>query len=446
MENIVLQSAIAAVPDPGRATSPVRRVYGRLGRLIGRKAVPALLRIPTLILATHALGVTAFGVLMLASSFTALVGGIAEFPCWQAVLRYGAEALQAGDEPRLLRLLRATALVEAAGGVVAVSSAGLLGALFGARLGWSPPAIAFAIPFAFTTLASIRSVPAAFLQLRDRYDLLALHSLLQPGTRLVGATAAWATGAGLPGFLAAWLVAALVEFAGLWLLAGWVAHHQFGFRRLLGSPRGVFTENDRLLPFMLGANADVTFGDLADRLIPVVVGWYAGPAMTGLLRIAQRATAILSQPAAMLGRTAYAEFAVLAAARNRTSLRAALRHCTGVALAASLPVLLLVALLRHDIVHLLGGRDFAGAAGPMVLLVGAQAILLVAPPVTAALVALGRPGRSLLANTFARLLMLPLLPWAIGRFGLPGVGLQAIAVAVATDLGLLAMLRSTLSE
>lgn len=419
------------------AETPLRRIYARLGKLLGGKAVAALLGIPNLVLATHMLGARDFGVLMLVSSFAALVGGIAEFPCWQAVLRYGEEAIQAGDEPRLLRLLRATMLVEIAGGVAAVAAAALLGRLLGARLGWTAEALAFAVPFAFYTLASIRSVPAAYLQLRDRYDLLALHSLVQPATRLAGALLAVALGAGLRGFLGAWLAAALAEFAMLWLLAGWVAHRHFGLQRLIGSPRGVFGENDRLLVFMLGANADVTFGDLADRLTPVVIGWASGPVATGLFRVAQRGTTLLSQPAAMLGRTLYAEFAAMAAAGDVPRLRAAFRQSTGVALAASAPVLMLVALFRHPLVRLLGGEGFAPAAAPMLWLVGAQALLLIAPPASAALVALGRPGTSLLGNAGARLLLLPALPVALASFGLAGAGMQAVAVAIATDLFLL---------
>jgi O-antigen/teichoic acid export membrane protein len=353
------------------------------------------------------------------------------------VLRYGADALAGGDEERLLRLLRFTTLVEIAGGIAAVGSAAILGRLAGAKLGWSGEAVAFALPFAFATLASIRSVPAAYLQLADRYDLIAVHATFQPIVRTMGAAVAALLHAGLKGFLVAWLLAALVEWAGMWIMAFAIAGRSLGLRRLWGSPRGVLAENQRLLLFMIGANADVTFGDLAGRLVPLVIGWWSGPTPAALFNVAQRATVVIAQPAELLGRTAYAEFATLVASGDRSGLRRVLVRATLIALAAACPLVLLVAVAGRPIAELLGGGRFAGAAPLMTWLVGAQALLLIAPPASAALVALGRPGLSLLANATSRLALLPLLPLLLAWQGLTGAGIQAILVAVVTATVLL---------
>lgn len=429
------------MPDTTPARGPVARIYGNLGRLLGGKIVAALISLAYLVIAARQLGPADYGVLVLVHGFAMAVGGIVAFPCWHAVIRYGAEAVNAGDTPRLVRLLRFTTLIEVAGGIGAVLVAALLGPLLGSRLGWSPVAIAFAVPYSLATLASIRSVPAGYLQLAGRYDLLAAHAVVPALVRLIGAGIAWSADAGLRGFLVAWLVAALAEWASLWIAGLLVARRRLGGQALLGHPHGALAENPRLLRFMLGANADVTFGALSGRIVPLAIGWMLGPAAAGLFAVATRATVVIAQPAQILGRAAYGELAALVA---RGDGAAPLRHAVGrailVALAAATPVVIGVALLGRELAVLLGGPAFAGAAQVMLWLTAAQAVLLVAPPVSAALTALGRPGLSVAGNMLASLVMLPLLPPAMALLGLVGAGMLQLAQAVASATLLLVLL------
>ena len=76
----------------------------------------------------------------------------------------------------------------------------------------------------------------------------------------------------------------------------------------------------------------------------------------------------------------------------------------------------------------------------MLWLVAARAVLLVAPPASAALVALGKPGLSVGGNMACALLLLPFLPLLMHRFGLSGAGFHALLTssAIAIVLGGLA--------
>ena len=109
-----------------------------------------------------------------------------------------------------------------------------------------------------------------------------------------------------------------------------------------------------------------------------------------------------------------------------------------IAFAAAIPFFLLVAFFGRSLAELLGGKQFAAAGAVMLWLVAARTVLLVAPPASAALVALGRPGLSVAANTICALGLLPLLPLLMIRFGLAGAGLHALitSTAVALMLGI----------
>jgi O-antigen/teichoic acid export membrane protein len=359
------------------------------------------------------------------------VGGIVEFPGWHAVVRYGARAVEERNQDRLVRLLRFTALVEGVGGICAVATAAVLGPLIGPRLGWSPTAMAFALPYSLAVLASIRTTPAGYLQLMGRFDLLGAHVLVSPLVRLIGSGVVIATGGGLHAFLVVWLVGALSEWASMWGFGLFVAHKHLPIPRLVGSVRGVVAENSGIWRFMIAANADLTFGDLAPRIAPLAVGWVMGPVAAGLYSVAQRATVIISQPAQLLGQAAYAELARLVAGGAAPgAVREALLRSVGIALAIAVPALLLIGVLAHPLARLIGGAAFTRAGDVMLFLAVARAILLIGPPASSALVALGRPGLSVAANVGCSLGLLPFLPPMMMVWGLRGAGAHAVVQAV----------------
>lgn len=390
-----------------------------------------LLSLAYLAVAARALGPRDYGVLVLVHGYVMAVGGILEFPGWHAIVRYGAQAIETGDRARLARLLRFAGLVEGVAGAIAVAAAAFLAPFVGPHLGWPPQALAFAAPYSFAVLATVRATPAGYLQLAGRFDLLGLHNIVAPVVRLFGALAVVVLGGGLRGFLVAWLAAALAEFATLWLLGAWVASRRIGGSTLIGGVRGVAAENPGLWRFMWAANADVTFGELSGRIAPLIIGWILGPAATGLFAVAQRASVVISQPGQILGQSAYAEFARLVAAGQRGArLRQALGRSIAYAFLAVAPVLLLVALFGGQLATLLGGRAFVAAGGLMFWLALARAILLTAPPTGAALTALGRPGLSLRANLIAGLGTLALLPLLLQSLGLMAGAVQALLQAL----------------
>ena len=418
----------------------IGRIFGNLGKLMGGKAVAGIVSLIYMLLAVRALGARDYGILILVHTFTITVGGIIEFPGWHAVVRYGAQAIEARDEGRLIRLLRFTAVIELLGGALAVAATAILAPFVGPHLGWSQTALAFALPYSFAALATIRTTPAGFLQLMGRFDLLGIHNMVSPLVRLAGALVALAVGAGLHGFLIAWLLAALAEWLSMWCFGLAVIRRHLKLRSLVGSARGAVRENPGIRWFMVAANADVTFGDLALRLASLTVGWVMGPVATGIYAVAQRATSVIAQPAGNLGQAAYAELARLVAAGGTgADVRRTFLKSVAIASAVAVPLVVGVAVFGQSLGRLIGGPQFGPAGAIMIWLFVARLILLVGPPASAALVALGRPGLSFAANLISSIGMIPLLPLMLMGFGLSGSGLYAIIQATVGS-GILAVL------
>jgi len=410
----------------------LRGIFGNTLRLLSGKAGAGVISLVYIALAAHALGPRDYGVLVLVHTYVLAVGGIIEFPGWHAVVRYGAQALLAGDEPRLARLLKGAAALELACGVIAVVVAALLAPWIGAKLGWSPRAIELSLPYSLAVLATVRATAAGYLQVTGRFDLLGAHSLVPPLVRLIGAGIVWVGGWGLVGFLWAWLAAAVLEWAVMWIMA--FATMSGSLRRLTlkANLKGLRSENPGIVRFMLGANADVTFAELAARVTPLAIGWLGGPAAAGLFAIAQRATIVIAQPAQSLGQAAYAELAKLAAKGQTALVISTIARASGMTMAVAVPVCILFGLFGDTFARLMGGDGFAAAGGLMLWLAIARTLLLCGPPLSAALTALGRPSLSAAMNLAGSLALVLLLAIAIPTWGQGVIGPCIVVQAVLT--------------
>lgn len=424
-------SATDTLATPATENGIIRRIFAGLGLLLGGKAGAGLISLAYLTLATRFLGPAEYGVLVLVHAYVTTVCGIIEFPAWQAIVRYGAEAKRDGQSHRLARLLWFATKLELSAGALAVVSAMALVPLVGPHLGWPPKAMAFAPYYAFAVLGSVRSVPMGYLRLIGRFDLLGLHNIVQPLIRLGGTLLVMACGWGLKSFLVAWLLSSLFEFGVLWAMGIWFAYRDLGTTLLSTGPGDTVAENTGIWRFLVATNADLTFSDLASRAAPLIVGWTLGPAMAGMLAVAQRATVIIAQPAQVLGNTVYSELAhIVAAGQGGQPLRRTLGKVIAISLLAALPVVAIVLLIPEQISRLLAGSAYDAVAPVMAMLVVARAVALIGPPCSSALTALGAPMRSMSANLFSSLIFLPPLPFLLTRFGLMGAGYQAMGQAV----------------
>jgi len=414
----------------------LRGIFGNTLRLLSGKAGAGIISLVYIALAAHALGPKDYGILVLVHTYVLAVGGIIEFPGWHAVVRYGAQALLAGDERRLARLLKFAATLEVACGVVAVVIAALMAPWIGAKLGWSPRAIELNLPYSLAVLATVRATAAGYLQVTGRFGLLGVHSLVPPIVRLIGAVIVWAGGWGLVGFLWAWLAAAVLEWAVMWIMAFATMPRSLRALTLNADLRGVRAENPGIVRFMLGANADVTFAELAARMTPLAIGWLGGPAAAGLFAIAQRATTVIAQPAQSLGQAAYAELAKLAAKGQTAMVISTIARASGVTMAVAIPVCILFGLFGDTFARLMGGDGFAAAGGLMLWLAIARTILLCGPPLSAALTALGRPSLSAGMNLAGSFSLIAMLSIALPAGGQAVIG-PCIAAQAALTMALL---------
>jgi O-antigen/teichoic acid export membrane protein len=227
----------------------------------------------------------------------------------------------------------------------------------------------------------------------------------------------------------------------MWLLGLWALRRMRIEGRLLGPVDGVLVENAGLLPFIATTNLDLTLRDLAPRIAPLTVGWLLGPAAAGILALVQRASSVLQQPAVLLGQASYAVLARLIAAGDVATLRRTVWRGAAAAVAGGVPFVIVFAIGGDAFLRLIGGRSFSGGELLLMLVAAGRSLMLVTPPLSAALTAMGRPSRSIMVNLAINLGLFPLLPPLLLIFGVNGAGWHALIQAVVAALWLAVLFR-----
>ena len=415
-----------AAGEPVRGVGPVARIFANVAQLVGGKAVAGLLSLVYLAVAARSLGAQGYGVLVLVNAYALLIGSVVAFSGFHGVVRYGALAIERGDRQGLAAIVRFMGVVELGFGIVAVLVAAALAPLVGPRLGWPPEAVRIAVPYSLAVLATVRATPQGLLQLANRFDLIGVHQTINPVARCIGVGIVWAVGGGLPAFLWVWLASSLVEGMLMWAMA------RVAWRRLLageplGGPwRGAARDNQGFAHFITVTNFDITLRELAPQLVPLTMGWMMGPAAAGLLALAQRATNVLQQPAALLANGSYAVLADLVARGGGAPFRHAVWKSVAIMAVVSVAIVAALALLGGRLLTIIGGASFAGGTALLLLVAGGRAFALATTPLGAGLTAMGLPQRSVAVALVTNIGFYPLLPLLLHLAGPDGAGWHAL--------------------
>ncbi len=410
--------------------SAQRQIWRFLSGLLTGKAAAGVISLGYLVIAARMLGVTEYGVLNLVHGYAVMIGGVIAFSGWHGLVRYGHDALLAGDHGRFRQLVRFMTLFELGFFVIAVVVAIILVPLIGPRLDWPPAAMQLAPLYALSIIATVRTTPNGILQIAERFDLIGWHQIVMPVTRLIGALIAWANGWGLTGFIWIWLVSALAEGVSMWIMGLWQLKKMNLEQPSRTTLREINRANPGFMRFILTTNADITLREFAPRAVPLVIGWILGPAATGLFSLAQRASVILQQPALMLGHASYAVAARLAAEGKAAESRTAIWKSVGLATIVALPVALVISLFAPQLLKLMGGEGFEAAVPLLIVIVIGRAMIVGGPTFSSALTALGKPGQSIAVNLLTNIGLLPLLPFFLNRFGVIGAGYHLLLQSV----------------
>lgn len=409
----------------------LRRAGLNFSKLLSGKAVGAALSVVYLAIAARELGAEGFGILALMHGVIQFLGGVVAFSGWQTLVRFGQQPLRDNDMGALRSIFRFTATIELAMAAVAITLAFILLPLAAREGGWGATAEAYAPLYAFTILMAARQTPFGLLQLYRKFTWLGIHAAVMPIGRLIGTLVVLWLGLGLPGFLIAWMFAAVLEGVTLWAMALWVLHKEGAGWPGFGRLKETLARFPGIGRYAFVSNLDYTLVNVTPLAIPLLVGAVLGPAAAGLFTLAARATNALQQPALLIGQSGFEVIADYASREKWRELTRMLAKGATWSVAAGLVIAAIFLASGDTVMALFGGPEFAAAGSILALVAIARALAMAQPGLAAALAALGRPGTSLAINAGTGIIAIPAMVILMQRIGLDGAGYGMIGQAIA---------------
>lgn len=417
-------------------SAPWFKPFRNAGVLALGRVAQAVLALATIALATRALGVEMFGVLVFVHALAVTIAHLARFQIWQAILRYGAQALEMGDTPRLQRLicfaLGLEAVAAAAGTVLMIVLAGPLLDLSGMDAGLADMVRLYGLCVPFMVLSS---VPLGVLRLYERHDLLSWQSVIMPAIRFAGVLALFWAGAGVAGFIALWFASVIIARSVQGGMALSVLKAKGGLAGFRISWPAADNREEGLWRFALGTQLASSLNITTLQLGTLLAGILLGPAAAGIYRLAQQVADILVKPVNKLLVPAISpDMAWMSARRDWSGRAAMVAKSMGLAGALAVAFFLILIFAGEWVLTLIGGAGFAPAYPVLLALAGAGVVQAATFPLEPMLTGAGHMRAVVTSRAAAFLVYISGIGVLTDRFDVLGAGLAAVLYAFVTAL------------
>lgn len=424
---------------PANVGAIFRRILANAGKLLGGRAVNAVVSLAYTAVTARALGVNGLGVLVMINAFAQLLGDVVKFQSWQTVLQYGAEPLKNRRLEDLHRVVRFTMLLDIGSGVLGVL-VGVIGAwVFGPQLGWTQAQAPLAAGYVASVFFMTAAAPLGILRLLDRFDILATNAAIISLVRLAGCALGYVLHADLAFFLAVWAIGTIAGYAQL-LVVAWREMGRQDLRRGFHWLGPVRVRAEGVWRFAWATNLNATVGVAFTHLVTLMVGGLLGPSEAALWRIGRQVADAIAKPVKLMTPALYPELVRLMVEGREGEMW----RLTGrIALTASGVGLLLLAVSGFagaPLLHLVMGPGFAAAAGIMTWQVAAAVINLVSLPLEPMVITLGKAGATVWVRVVAAVVYIGTLPFLVPRYGLTAAGAGLVASTAAIAMGMLWLL------
>jgi len=417
-----------------------RRVLRNAGLLLGGRGINGVLGIGYVALAARGLGAAQLGELVLINAFAMLMAELTMFQSWQAVLQYGATALEQGRRDLFQSVIRFGLVLDGLSTVVAVIAGAAGVFLFGDHLGWGREHDNAAALYMLSVMPMVTLTPTGLMRLFDRFGVMARQTALVSALRLAGCALAWALHAPMWGFLLAWASGHVGGFAYLSIHTV----RELRARKLLDGFRwfGPLTaELPGAWRFVWSTNINATLEVALTHVATLLVGGLAGPAPAAYWRIGRQVADALAKPAGLLTSALFPELARLRAAGDEPAMWRLARRTGLVTAPLALALLMVSATAGPWLLGAVMGPAFVAAAGVMTWQVGAQVVAILVLPLKPMLIAFGRAASAMVVQLVVGATFLASLPSLVRRFGLEGGGAALVAAELALGAGFMVALR-----
>ena len=385
------------------------------------KVASAASGLVTLAILARYLGPEPFGVIALFRTVVTVVDLFANFNTWQAIVKYGTEAIANDRKADVLRVIKLAFVIDASTAVVgALVVVGLAFAIPGS-FGFTPHESILCALYAATLVSKVSGTSDGIFRLCDAYRVQGIVSSLTAiaTTGLVAVVVA--LGASFEGCVLALVIGEAVSNLIVTASAMWVAKHA-GYG---GWPRasldGIRDAFPGIKHFLIATNAQLTVRTMQTELDMIIVGSMLGKAPAGLFRVIKQLGTIPGRIFLPFEQVLFTELARCSAARDYAGFRRLLRRAVSLAAAGSLLLWIAGALGARLVIELIAGSEFVAAAEAFRWYLFAMVLQVAGTPILRAMIALGRPGTLFIFDAASLVLVIVAAVIGTHLWGLVGI-------------------------
>ncbi|HET7471164.1 MAG TPA: oligosaccharide flippase family protein [Gemmatimonadales bacterium] len=426
-----------APADTGsRAVGPTgvdgfRRLIGNSAWLLSANAAALGLGFLQMLILARVLGPTPYGLLALVMTYPATVNQVFDSRAWEAATSYLVRYRAEGNAAKAAAVAKLCYLVDATTALLALLVV-VVSAPWAARVFLKDPALSpLVMAFAVTILAGVPAgTSLVLLRVAGRFRLVALQNLLNASLRFAAVVTALFVVGSLQAVVGAYVVAMLAgALVSIWMgRVGARAVGLGGLRVILAARLDLLRgDGGGIARFLTITNVNGLLKVAQRQGDILLVGYYLGPAAAGFIRLARSFSDLLNVPVAPVYEASYPTFASLWRHRQVSELRRLARRVTQSSAAFGLAGALVLVVAGGTLLRLTAGAQYGPATVPLQLFAAATGLAVSTSVWHPLLVAMDRPGRSLVAMAAGVIVQLAVLVAGVSLLGASAAGVAYLA-------------------
>lgn len=420
------QSIAATTKRSGRDGTLVRFARNAFHLASGNASAVGLGMI-TLAFSAQMLGPALLGILATIEGYGRMVDQIVRLETWQALIRYGADALEKQDRNRFRSLVKLGVVMDLVGASLSATVAFLAIPIAAHWLGWDSATSMMARVYCIAVLFGISSTPIGVLRLFNRFAGMAWLEPAIAAVRLAGVAVIWA----MDGSLWSFLLLGIVLQCSQRVILGWMAWRELkaqGFVGILGAPiSNAGARFPGIWSFILAANGTLLIRKSTQEIDLLAVAAIAGPAGAGIYQLVRKFTLAATKAGAMMQQVVYPELARLWARRDLATFARTIRQVEVLTVGFGLMFVSVAALAGDQIIRIIGGSKFEDAEMPLIVQSFAALLFLSGSALRPGLASMGLQAKMMPAVIASAIAFYAVLFTAVPQLGVVGAGLAHIA-------------------
>lgn len=387
------------------------------------KGLASLSGMVTLAVMTRHLGVTVFGVYAVFRSIATIVDTYTSFNTWQAIVRYGAQAVADGRPDEVRRIIKFAFTFDA---TTAVLGGAIVVVVAFAVPGWDAEKSVLCALYGLTLVTKVAGTSDGIYRFCDAYRVQAIIGVLGAVVTTIAAVVSVALDASFAGCVVALVFAEALSNLAL-TIGSFVVARRAGYGGWLRVPvAGVRRAHPGILRFLLATNAQLTVRTSQNELDIPVIAAVLGDGPTGLFRVVKQIGTIPGKVFMPFELVVFTELARAAAARDYRGFRRLLTRTVALFGGGAFLVWIAIAIGASYVVRLIAGADFIAAAEPLRWYLLAMVLQMALAPILRAMIALGRPGTLFVFDSISLVVVIGGVVAGALLYGLVGVALAIV--------------------